>query len=87
MVTVTVEDVTIINYHDPYPFAINYFGFATSDNADVHFYYNCTTAENDDPMDDISRLANLSDRLLCPMAPVVALIVFQFGIACTSGFI
>lgn len=90
--TVTVEDVTVINYHDPHPFAINYLGFATSDDADVHFYFNCTTTENDDPMDDVGfrtdiRLASLSDRLLYPMAPVVASIVFHFGIAYTSGFI
>lgn len=94
--TVTIEGKTIINHHDPEPLAINYFGFATRKDVYVQFYYNCTSAENDDPdpmeVDDVTypadiQLANLGDRLLCAVTPVVALIVFQFGIACTCGLI
>lgn len=49
VVTVTVEDNTIITYNDPEPIEVNYLGFGTF-YGDVQYYYNCTKSTNGDAM-------------------------------------
>lgn len=58
VVTVTVEGNTIITYNDPQPIEVNYLGFGTFYNNDVHFYYNCTKAGNDGAIETVPSHGN-----------------------------
>lgn len=82
----TVDGKTLITYHESEPFPINFFRFATEKNDDgVHFYYNCTSNLNIDPMNGVTSQANIQNTdfrgHLVALTTVMALIAFRSRIS------
>lgn len=98
VLTLTIDEKIIFIFHEPEPFPINYFGLGITHEPFAQFYFNCTpdpsahgslTHRTDIYTLDLPQplnYTNVSDSLSCTLATVIALIVFQFGIAYRHAF-
>lgn len=93
VLTLTIDEEVVFAFHEPEPFPINYFGLGIIHEPRAIFYFNCTpdsspygslTHRTDIYALDLPQpvyLTGVSNSLSSALTSVIALIVFQFGIA------